>query len=200
MNLTVFTNSLTQKEILSRDKFWGPKISKKVPSPNFLTIIRIVGSIFLFVCKLDIAYFFLIAIFLLLTDYFDGIIARTQNRETLFGKWADPIADRMLLVSVIHFLYFQDVIFWKPIILVILMPEVLLIILGLIHFLFGTMIIPKPTIWGRLKFVFYCFGALGFLIRSYWIADVLFVMGIFFACVAVLNYARYLQRTHNQTT
>ena len=44
------------------------------------------------------AYIFLLAI---LTDYFDGFIARRFNQTTSFGEFLDPIADKLLIVIVI---------------------------------------------------------------------------------------------------
>ena len=44
------------------------------------------------------AYIFLLA---LLTDYFDGFIARKFNQTTSFGAFLDPIADKLLIVITI---------------------------------------------------------------------------------------------------
>ena len=44
------------------------------------------------------AYIFLLA---LITDYFDGLIARNFNQETAFGAFLDPIADKLLVVVTI---------------------------------------------------------------------------------------------------
>ncbi len=41
-----------------------------------------------------------------ITDYFDGQIARKRNMQTTFGKFADPIADKMLTTSM--FLMFSS--------------------------------------------------------------------------------------------
>ena len=41
-----------------------------------------------------------------ITDYFDGQIARKRNMQTTFGKFADPIADKMLTTTM--FLMFSS--------------------------------------------------------------------------------------------
>jgi len=187
-----FTENFTQKEISFRDNFWGPKIPKYYPSPNFLTAIRIVGSIFLFFSKLNSWLFFLIAIFLFSTDYFDGIIARTQNKETIFGKWADPLADKLLLAVAVYFLYLKNIIFWQPLFIKMLIPEliiVLLILIGAVIPLCQKLIIPKPLIWGRLKFTCYFLGILFFLVNYLLISNFLIILGIAFAYLAFISYA-----------
>ena len=72
----------------------------KINLPNKLTLIRI-ALIPVFVvlaefeivwCQLAAAVVFCIAC---VTDYLDGNIARKRNLVTNFGKFADPIADKM---------------------------------------------------------------------------------------------------------
>lgn len=77
----------------------------KMNLPNKLTLIRI-ALIPVFVllmyfekslwCQLAAALVFIGAS---ITDYLDGNIARKNNLVTNFGKFADPIADKMLVMS-----------------------------------------------------------------------------------------------------
>jgi len=76
----------------------------KMNLPNKLTLVRI-ALIPVFVlliyfenlwCQLAAALVFIGAS---ITDYLDGNIARKNNLVTNFGKFADPIADKMLVMS-----------------------------------------------------------------------------------------------------
>ena len=52
---------------------------------------------------------FIIFIILSLTDYFDGIIARHFNQESIFGKVFDPISDKVLSSSaLLYILTFEN--------------------------------------------------------------------------------------------
>ena len=74
--------------------------------PTALTIIRIVFIpliVFFYVYQGGLyrdlsAYIFFLAI---VTDYFDGFIARRFNQTTSFGEFLDPIADKLLIVITI---------------------------------------------------------------------------------------------------
>lgn len=53
-----------------------------------------------------------------LTDYLDGYIARSQNQVTTFGKFMDPIADKLLTVSALVMLTAQGIV--SPIITIVI--------------------------------------------------------------------------------
>lgn len=72
---------------------------------NKLTIVRIIlVPVFLvFMAVKDVPYFKFIAIIIFIlasiTDKLDGYIARSRNQITRFGKFMDPLADKLLVTA-----------------------------------------------------------------------------------------------------
>ncbi len=70
---------------------------------------------------IPIEYFIIDAIFIIaaLTDKLDGYIARSRNQITTFGKFLDPIADKIVVITaMIMLVEFGHLPAWIPIIVV----------------------------------------------------------------------------------
>ncbi len=93
--------------------------------PNKLTILRIALVPFMVAFMLfdNILFHMTIAGLIFgaasLTDYFDGKIAREKNLITNFGKFADPIADKILVISALVCFLHLDL--CDPIIIIIVL-------------------------------------------------------------------------------
>ena len=92
--------------------------------PNKLTVLRILIVPFMVATLLIEFPFHMFVSGVLfgiasLTDYFDGKIARERNLITNFGKFADPIADKILVISAL--VCFLSMGLCDPIILIIVL-------------------------------------------------------------------------------
>lgn len=99
-----------------------------------------------------------------ITDFFDGMLARKNNWITSFGKFADPIADKMLVNTVfILMVYFHQ----ANVIAVLLMIARDLIVDGLRMSAATSGEVVSAGIFGKLKTVLQMF-ALIFLLLKNW--------------------------------
>ncbi|MEG1880624.1 MAG: CDP-alcohol phosphatidyltransferase family protein, partial [Oscillospiraceae bacterium] len=123
--------------------------------PNILTTIRLI-MIPLYVytfglegeIKLWSAVIFVLASF---TDVLDGYIARKYNQSTKWGQLMDPLADKLMQITVITTMVFAKIIpLWF---VVILVAKELLMLIGS-AFLLWKKIIVKANIFGKLNTVF----------------------------------------------
>ena len=103
--------------------------------PNILSFIRILLTplfiLFMFQDEPQYKIFSLVLVFLVsITDFFDGYFARTYNLITNFGKYLDPLADKLFLLTVfttLHIIYSDYITLWM--ILLIGFRDILITIL-----------------------------------------------------------------------
>ena len=131
--------------------------------PNKLTIFRIILVPIMVIIPflniqgevlgIPITYLIIDLIFIIasITDKLDGTIARSRNMVTTFGKFLDPIADKILvLAALIMLVDFGKIPAWIPII--ILFREFAVSGYRLIASQNGGEVIAA-SIWGKLKTV-----------------------------------------------
>lgn len=123
--------------------------------PNKLTVLRIILVPFMVAAMLaPFPFHYLVAGLLFgaasLTDYFDGKIAREQNLITNFGKFLDPIADKILVISAL--VCFLSKGLCDPVlIIVVLFREFVVTSVRLATATTGTVV--AANIWGKVKTV-----------------------------------------------
>ena len=86
-----------------------------------------------------------------ITDKLDGYIARSRNQITTFGKFLDPIADKILvLTAMIYLVGFGKIPAWIPVI--VMFREFLVSAYRLVACEKGGKVIAA-SVWGKLKTV-----------------------------------------------
>ena len=77
-------------------------MNRNLTIPNIITFIRIfLIPLILYLLFSDDSKIVLLAGFLFISDFFDGYLARALNQTTKLGILLDPIADKLLIASVI---------------------------------------------------------------------------------------------------
>ena len=77
--------------------------------PNFLTFLRLFAApiliLYLIIDQSFSGKYFglIIFVFIILTDFFDGYLARKFNIESNIGKVFDPIADKIMVILLFAF-------------------------------------------------------------------------------------------------
>lgn len=138
--------------------------------PNLLTMSRIFAVPVLVALMWDTGWLAYIAAFVLyclvgVTDYFDGYLARARGTVSKLGIFLDPIADKIMVASVIVMLIFtRDIAGWHVIAaLIILLREIT--VSGLREFLAGLQVSVPVTRLAKWKTTFQMV-ALGALILA----------------------------------
>lgn len=123
--------------------------------PNKLTLLRIILVPFFVAAMLiqfPLHYLFALAIFgaASITDLFDGKIARKRGQVTNFGKFSDPLADKILVMSALLCMV-QLGICDCVIVIVVLFREFAVMSVRLLAASEGKVV--AANIWGKVKTV-----------------------------------------------
>jgi CDP-diacylglycerol--glycerol-3-phosphate 3-phosphatidyltransferase len=126
--------------------------------PNKLTLLRVILiPFFLLFIYLDMPFNYLIALVIFaaasITDALDGKIARARNLVTNFGKFLDPLADKILVLSALTVFVELDEIHMGAIPLIIISAREFMVS-GLRLLAADSGIVVAAGIWGKLKTAF----------------------------------------------
>ena len=119
-------------------------------TPNRITMFRIIMTPVVFFLILYDKYQIGVSLFLLtaFTDAIDGSMARTRNQITKFGMLFDPLADKLLICSMVLLLVFRYFNLWLGV--AILGIEIVFIIGATIAKVkFRT--VKMANLWGKIK-------------------------------------------------
>jgi CDP-diacylglycerol--glycerol-3-phosphate 3-phosphatidyltransferase len=135
-----------------QDKFFEKTILPFIPAwlkPNHITVVRILLTPVVVLLAIYQLYEYAIPVFLFiaLTDTIDGSLARVRGQITDWGKLYDPVADKLLIGSLVVVLVFQHlgVILGISIIFI----EIVFIALGWYWARTGQVV--QANTWGKMK-------------------------------------------------
>lgn len=152
------------------------------------------GSLTLFGTKIAMSWFVAVLIFIVasLTDFADGKIARANHLVTNFGKFADPLADKLLVMTAFIFLTARGTIpAWGT--AIILWRELAVTGLRLLLSSEGEVL---AAAWpGKIKtatqmfaIIFLMINNAGFAAIHFPIGQVLFYIAVFFTLYSGIDY------------
>lgn len=184
------------EKIRLHDRLWDYALFRIVPSaikPNHITFFRLVATpwvLILIVMEnylLAIPAFFLVA----LTDSIDGSLARVRKQITEWGKIYDPVADKILIGSVIYLIVMKYLDFYLG--LFIILMEVAFIAFGYRRLKKGYTV--EANTMGKVKMALQVLGVLILLIgiATGWTAllpfsEATFYLAITFAILSLLTH------------
>lgn len=159
--------------------------------PNILTMIRfLLIPIFYIVYFSSIDNHFVISIIIFLvsgiTDVLDGYIARKYDMVTKWGTLLDPLADKLMLLTVLFCLSRTDVIpIW--IFILILGKEGLMILGGLLLLKKQTVIAAKY--YGKAATLFF-YLSIGIMVFNSSLGTIIMYVAILLTFFAFFNYLK----------
>ena len=165
--------------------------------PNYLTILRVIMiPFFVFFMVTDYAgdasKWISVALFIIasLTDFLDGHLARKHNIVSNFGKFMDPLADKMLVSSAIICLTEQGrLAAW--IVIIIISRE--FIISGFRLIAADNGVVIAASYWGKFKTNFQMFMIIMLIINlgtpvAVMIENVLIVIATALTIISLIDY------------
>jgi len=159
--------------------------------PNMLTVLRFfLIPVFIYVfynpnIKNNIFWALVVFIVAGATDLLDGYIARKYNLITKWGKLMDPLADKLMLLTVLVSLYINGAI--PEVIIIIVFIKEILMIGGAIFLYRNRKVVVEANFFGKLASAsFYVAVIVKILRLSH--ANILLYIAVFLTLVALVQY------------
>lgn len=146
---------LPAAEVHLHDQLMARTVLRLIPrtvTPNRVTLLRVLATPVVFLFILFGSYQIGVILFLLVasTDAIDGSLARTRHQVTKFGMLFDPMADKLLIGSMVLILVFRYFNPWLGI--AILGIEIIIMALALVvKYKFKT--VHAANRWGKIKMI-----------------------------------------------
>lgn len=168
--------------------------------PNIITIFRALTSPLLLFFYFNNNFYFILyfSIFLIITDFLDGFIARKFKFETEIGGILDPIGDKILTFIIFYIGYLEKFIpYWFFIF--IIFKDLLILISGFYVLLKKKNVKIKSKLSGKISmiinsliFIFIIINLFKYIyIFKY--KYILFYLSFLFSIITLIDYSRFLK-------
>lgn len=176
--------------------------------PNHVTVIRfgLIPIVYLLLKSGNLCLALIVFAIAASTDFIDGAMARTRNQITDVGKVIDPVADKLLIMTVLLYIGFGYLV--VKVLFVFIIMELIAVISGA----FFSYTIGKPigaNVFGKIKMILQSFSVgafvLGIAINNnilIKISENVLIIALFLAVIAGFEILRmkfnYIQRYRNK--
>lgn len=161
--------------------------------PNILSFLRICFVplfVFLYFSSEDYYHLSAFLVYLLasFTDFLDGFMARKFSATSKLGSVLDPLADKLMLISVL-FVFYLDRKIPLFIFMIIFIKESILIASAAIMYFRKEQIIISSNIFGKVATILFTFSIILFFIASNSILSHLSILlAVLFKLLAFISY------------
>ncbi len=178
--------------------------------PNILSIFRmclVPVFIIVFFSGTPNAHFYAAIVYALagVTDVLDGMIARKFNLITRLGKILDPLADKMMTITVFVCITISGIIPWW--IIALIFAKDLMLVLGGVSLYQEMSAVFKSNIFGKLATIFLVLGGIVLLLFENLVPEIfktVFAYGaVFLSFLAFFSYLYQFikfKKTHDTTS
>ena len=184
------------EKVFWHDKILARSVLKIIPKkvlPNYITIFRLAATPFVALLMLSEKYSTGLLVFLAVafTDALDGSLARTRNQVTEWGKMYDPIADKILIGSMVFIIVLRYIDLSTALLIIIM--EIIIIGTAWVRKVKGFKV--EANIWGKIKMNLQVLGVTVLLLAVVFhienlipFASGTLYLAIAFAIVSLLTY------------
>ncbi|MCC8160520.1 MAG: CDP-diacylglycerol--glycerol-3-phosphate 3-phosphatidyltransferase [Oscillospiraceae bacterium] len=167
---------------------------------NKITMIRVfLVPVFMVLFMIDntVCHYAALGVFILasVTDAIDGYVARKYNQTTTFGKFVDPLADKVLTTSAFLILmYYDRMSVWA--LMIVLTREFM--VAGVRLVAAGEGKVVAASMWGKLKTVTQMIAVIAAMlllpyerflgVRASLISDILIWISVAFTIISGIDY------------
>lgn len=183
-------------KVYFQDKLLAATVLRLIPpsvKPNHLTMLRFLATPaviwLMFTENYQIGLWAFLAV--ALTDGLDGALARTRAQVTDWGKIYDPLADKLLIGSMVFIIVLRYIDFWAA--MVIIGVEVAIIASAWWWKHNGHPV--QANVWGKIKMVLQVLGVVLLLLGVVFdwekllpFSEGVFYLAIAFAIISLLTY------------